>query len=121
MALNADDDTISQIIKYQRRSPEPYDCAGLDVYLLDENLRDIKDQIMLPLLENFEAEYIKAHTACKQWMDYMTGVIWQSACCFLLAYKDIMLTSSYQIPRSWLGRRDRQYGSNPFPLDRFGA
>lgn len=92
MALSADDDTISEIIKHQRRSPEPIDCAGLDVYLLDENLGDIKDQIMLPLLENFEAEYIRAQIACKQWMDYMTGVIWQSACCFLLAYEDQRLT-----------------------------
>lgn len=83
MALKAGDDTISQIIKHQRRSPEPIDCAGLDVYLLEEDLKDVRAQIMLCLLNNVEAGYNKAQIAYRQWMDYMTGVIWQSAYSFL--------------------------------------
>ena len=82
LALSADYDLVSEIIKYERRSPEPVNCAGLDQFLLNEEFSSVKDQVILPLLADIEAARIKAQTAYTKWMDYMTGIVWRSVFSF---------------------------------------
>ena len=77
LALSADYDLVSEIIKHERRSPEPVNCAGLYQFLLNEEFSSVKDQVILPLLADIEAARIKAQTAYTKWMDYMTGIVWR--------------------------------------------
>ena len=88
--LNADYDTVSEIIKHERMSPEPVDCAGLDRYLLREDLRPTKDEIMRPILADLTAAQMRARMAYKKWMEYMTGIVAGWACSLLssILYND---------------------------------
>lgn len=73
--LGADDDLISEIIKYERRSPEPIDCTGLEEKLLEEDYT-MRAPVIVPLMVDVEAARIHAQNAYTKWMSYMSGVIW---------------------------------------------
>ena len=79
VSLNADYDLISEIIKHERMSPEPVNCAGLDLYLSTDNLSSIKDEILLRIQANIVGARAKARDAYARWMRYMTAIIWRSA------------------------------------------
>ena len=76
--LGADDDLASEVIKYERGSLEPVNCAGLVEELLNSNSSVVKDNIFLPILADVEGVRLKAQSSCTKWMEYMTGVIWRS-------------------------------------------
>ena len=75
--MGGDDDLASEIIKYERMSAEPVNCAGLNQYLMDGSVSATTRQILFPLLWDPEAAKIRAQTAYTRWMEYMTGIIWQ--------------------------------------------
>lgn len=76
--LSADDDTVSEIIKHERGSPEPVNCAGLDQNLLDTSFSTLAGQATFPIVWDVEAALVKARVAYRKWMEYMTGIIWES-------------------------------------------
>lgn len=75
--LSADDDTVSEIIKHERGSPEPVNCAGLDQNLLDTSFSTLAGQATFPIVWDVEAALVKARVAYRKWMEYMTGIIWE--------------------------------------------
>ena len=77
VAMGGDDDLASEIIKYERKSAEPVNCAGLSQYLMGGSFSATTGQIVFPLLWDLEASRIRAQTAYTRWMEYMTGILWQ--------------------------------------------
>ena len=75
--MGGDDDLASEIIRYERMSAEPVNCAGLKQYLMDGDFSATTGQNIFHLLWDQEAANIRAQTAYNRWMEYMTGIIWQ--------------------------------------------
>ena len=66
-------------MKYQRQSQERIDCAGLERFLRHgDDLNAITGQIVLPLLKNMEIAKRMVSNAYREWMEYMTRIVWQS-------------------------------------------
>lgn len=85
--MSADDDLVSEIIKYKRNSLETVNCTGLDQHLLDPSCSTIKNRVILPLMADVEAARIKAQHLYTKWMAYMTGIVWGSdSSSFFLCY-----------------------------------
>lgn len=76
--MSADDDLVSEIIKHERKSREPVDCAGLSRSFFSPLNYPTTSQIVLPLLADITAARIKGQIAYRAWMEYMTGIIWKS-------------------------------------------
>ena len=84
--LGADDDLVSEIIKHERRSPEPVNCDGLNQDLLDASSGTMKYNGTLAI----EAARVKAQNAYLVWMEYMTGVVWWSVLSIFLVVRQPM-------------------------------
>lgn len=95
--MSADVDLVSEIIKHERKSPEPVNCAGLYEYIWNANPSAMTGQVILPLLADVGAARAKAQTAYTKWMEYMTAVVWKSISLSFLAYDSQRLTSGYQV------------------------
>lgn len=83
--MSADVDLVSEIIKHERKSPEPVNCAGLYEYIWNANPSAMTGQVILPLLADVGAARAKAQTAYTKWMEYMTAVVWKSISLLFLA------------------------------------
>ena len=73
--LGADDDLVSEIIKYERRSLEPINCAGFKDGLIKAD-HTMRVSVIVPLMASVEVALKKAENAYTRWMNYMSGVIW---------------------------------------------
>lgn len=119
--LGADDDLVSEIIKHERGSREPVNCAGLDQHLLDPSFVTTKDQVIHPILADIEAARVKAQNAYHKWMSYMTGIVWGLSSLSLLFYYSQRLTLVHQVSDTLPASRAPEHGSLSFSLDKFGT
>ena len=100
--LSGDDDLVSEVVKHERKSSQPVNCDGLGIRLEEANLSNIRDLVILPILANVAAAEVKAQNAYKRWMEFMTGVVWESASLAYLPCKSqpLILCIRYQ-KRGW--------------------
>lgn len=100
--LSGDDDLVSEVVKHERKSSQPVNCDGLGIRLEEANLSNIRDLVILPILANVAAAEVKAQNAYKRWMEFMTGVVWESASLPYLPCKSqpLILCIRYQ-KRGW--------------------
>ena len=61
--MGGDDDLASEIVTYERKSAQPFNCAVLNQYLMDGDFSATTGQIVFPLLWDPEAAKIRVQNA----------------------------------------------------------